>query len=105
MSSPEGEKLEQSLLDASATADYIGRRPSSSGRDTKRISQSPNIFTLFRVPLMQPAVCLDARASVTQAADPVGQKLDKLVISCCTTSTFHQNPSSRIAFQQGLCNG
>ncbi|KAK0839861.1 18S rRNA pseudouridine methyltransferase [Friedmanniomyces endolithicus] len=32
--------LEQSLLDASAKAEYIGRRPSSSGRDTKRITPS-----------------------------------------------------------------
>ncbi|KAK0928556.1 18S rRNA pseudouridine methyltransferase [Friedmanniomyces endolithicus] len=30
--------LEQSLLDASAKAEYIGRRPSSSGRETKRIT-------------------------------------------------------------------
>jgi hypothetical protein len=41
-SSSEAERLERSLLDASATAaDYIGRRPSTSGRDTKRTSGSP----------------------------------------------------------------
>lgn len=31
--------MEQSLLDASAGTEYVGRRPSSGGRDTKRISQ------------------------------------------------------------------
>jgi hypothetical protein len=37
-SSPEADKLEQSLLDGCAHAEYVGRRPSSSGRDTKRFS-------------------------------------------------------------------
>lgn len=40
-SSPEAEKLEQSLLDGCVHAEYVGRRPSSSGRDTKRISALP----------------------------------------------------------------
>nr|POE96932.1 ribosomal rna small subunit methyltransferase nep1 [Quercus suber] len=34
--SQQAEELEKSLLDASANAEYIGRRPSSGGRDTKR---------------------------------------------------------------------
>jgi len=47
MSSPEveAERLEKGLLEASANTEYIGRRPSSSGRDTKRISQSPLPFS------------------------------------------------------------
>lgn len=35
--SSEAERLEKSLLDASATTEYIGRRPSTSGRDSKRL--------------------------------------------------------------------
>lgn len=39
--SPEAEQMERSLLDATDSTDYVGRRPSASGRDTKRISMSP----------------------------------------------------------------
>lgn len=45
--SPEGERMEKSLLDASATAEYIGRRPSMSGRDTKRVRESSPNFYIF----------------------------------------------------------
>lgn len=43
-SSPTGagaEKMEQSLLDNCADTGYVGRRPSSSGRETKRTSGCP----------------------------------------------------------------
>ena len=49
-SSPEAEKLEQSLLNNCAHAEYMGRRPSSSGRDTKRISMC-NPEPLYTLPL------------------------------------------------------
>lgn len=39
--SPEAVKVEKDLLDASASTEHVGRRPStSSGRDAKRISES-----------------------------------------------------------------
>lgn len=44
--SPEAIKKEESLLNGEET-DYIGRRPSSSGRDTKRISQSSDHASLL----------------------------------------------------------
>lgn len=39
-SSPEGDVLERALLDGCANSEYLGRRHSASGRETKRISES-----------------------------------------------------------------
>lgn len=58
-SSPEADKLEQSLLDGCANTEYVGRRPSSSGRDTKRISACylQSYLYLF-MPLSRVSPCL-----------------------------------------------
>jgi hypothetical protein len=65
--SPKADEMEQSLLDASAMTDYIGRRPSTSGRDTKRtreyIPNLPTYLPTYLIPQKFTEKCLDASAS------------------------------------------
>jgi len=56
--------LEQSLLDASAKAEYIGRRPSSSGRETKRISTLQTCPLPFAGPAQQ-KLCAPLPAAIS----------------------------------------
>lgn len=52
ISSPEVEKTEKELLNDCANSEYVGRRPSSSGRDTKRISQCIQSLSCTYMPLL-----------------------------------------------------
>lgn len=81
------QELEKGLLDASA--EYVGRRPSSSGRDTKRISQScpyPPYYLLF-THLSEPSILPRTLLSRPIELSTVGE--DHETPPSCTSNNFY----------------